>query len=85
MDRINIVQSGLTLSLKPSDLRIEFGNDSISVRAADNVVLFAGYDLPPETPGDYAGWAEWDGCSFATNDDRKLFEQTIQLAVEKDF
>lgn len=84
MSHITInMQNGLKLELKPSQLRIELDNDSITVRATDNVTLFAGYNLPADTHGAYAEWAEWDGCRFATPSDRALFEKAVQSFVEK--
>ena len=91
-DRITITKSGLTLALKPSDLRIEISNrscgyefayDLLTVEAND-LVFFAAMGLSDEDVHDnYAEWAEWDGCSFATPADRKLFEQTVQSFVER--
>jgi len=83
---INVINryDGLELSLKPSNLKIELDNDHIAVCAADNIVLFAGFELPSETHGEYVEWAEWVGWRFATAEDAKLFQSTIQSFVERE-
>ena len=82
MSHINLTIDGLSVSLRPSQLQIELDNDSLTVRAADNCVIFAGHDLPPDTHGAYADWAEWNNCSFATADDRQRFQRAVQRFVE---
>jgi len=89
--KIDFEIDGKMFSILPDDLVIEIDtyksvnypySDSLTVRTTDHLTLLACYRLPEDTHGDYAEWAEWNGCSFATNEDRKLFQSTIESKVE---
>lgn len=89
--KIDFEIDGKMFSILPDDLVIEIDTyksenypykDSLTVRTTDHLTLLKNYGLPEDTHGEYAEFAEWDGCNFATNEDRKLFQSTIESKVE---